>query len=1212
MNILLIAALAVLSPDGAKVCEVTPPEIAGATLETKTLDGGVAWRLKFAGSGERTIENEEWIFDFGDDLRCWPVAHAQGEYIPKTISTIASMKPMPGHAPVAAGIGKMFNYAREIPGSAESPLTVEGPCWTAVVGDAGVLDYSRIRFMSGEKTGTVKTILEGPSKVTLPYATPWRYIHAEATPAALAEKQPAFLAELNEPSRIGDAGWVKPGRVIRVAKLTDESARATVDFAKRFGLEYVELDAGWYGQEHTGDPLKPGLAPEKIARGEHLDVPAVIDYANSLGVGVILYVNREPLKRNGDAGRDAILDQLVKWGVKGVKYGFVNVGDQKWRKWVVAAIEAAAKRRLVVDIHDEFRLTGIEKTYPNVLTVEGIHGNEEMPNAAHDCALPFTRFLDGPGDYTPCYKTARVKNSLAHQLALPVVYNSGLQFLFWYSRPEQIPESDPALEFWRELPASFDETRFLAGAIGEYAVSARRRGAKWFVGGINAKARRTLEVKLDFLGEGEYLLKLYRDADARATNGCAKALSEAPRRVKKGETLAVDCAANGGFAATLEPLPKDRVDAFLAEGEDALADRLCMYWDSHATDVFVRNEGVESVGGHADIPTVMFSGNRSHPTQMKRPRIEDIPRRNEDYLKPWHKSGTMIESINQEVLGLARTAAERWAAKGDERYARLAYRTLDTYLKGILARNVATDLNHGHQQTLFGLQSMETIHDNVLKSLCPLYETLKPYIAAHNPEKLVRFQNAFRKWAEVQIANGVADNNWDMMQLNFILDIALVLESDGKYADGKGREHYIDVVLNQDSVRNLSVKSLAAKGFDPETGVWWECPGYSLVTLKDFSAFADKVKDKLGMDLLEEIPVLRKAFAAAGEYLYPDGMVMGFGDTHPGALPKEVTKWAAPETKPFFYAPNASWLVSRSGMDPKSDIAFGLNASLGNHQHANGINLELFANNCRFAPEAGIGWQLYSGDDYKEYFSRFPAHNTVMVNSRSNYGAMKAYHPFELVSRTEDRVTVRFREPATGAGQERTVIRVGKDYFVDVFRSRLPASDGDRPQWHDYYLHLLGENMRFFASSTGTVPGKEGTVPEKPTERIAFVESGLYALSYLKEKYETTGTDPSGVEVANPRFGMTTRVFFNNCEGRSYIRALAPATEGLSRVKKPDYGITRDSRTPCLVLRQDGEAWTKPFVTVIDPKDLVKNVVFGENEISVARNDGKTDTISIK
>ena len=115
--------------------------------------------------------------------------------------------------------------------------------------------------------------------------------------------------------------------------------------------------------------------------------------------------------------------------------------------------------------------------------------------------------------------------------------------------------------------------------------------------------------------------------------------------------------------------------------------------------------------------------------------------------------------------------------------------------------------------------------------------------------------------------------------------------------------------------------------------------------------------------------------------------------------------------------------------------------------HANGINLELYAKGYRLAPDAGVGWELYSGDDYKEYYSQFPAHNTVMVNSRSTYQVMRSYHPFTLESHGDNWATVSFREPCTGADQQRTV-RYVKDaegaYFVDVFRSRLPRPR--RPQ----------------------------------------------------------------------------------------------------------------------------------------------------------------------
>ena len=647
---------------------------------------------------------------------------------------------------------------------------------------------------------------------------------------------------------------------------------------------------------------------------------------------------------------------------------------------------------------------------------------------------------------------------------------------------------------------------------------------------------------------------------------------------------------------------------FEPEDERALADRLFMHWNTHATDVFVRDEAVVGVGGaRADVPTVMFAGNRSHVTQFRRPKLAELPRRFEDErgillepadggektFVPYGKTGCIISSVNREIVSKARDAARKWAKEGDEFSARLAFNVLDTYLAGILARNVPTDLGRGHIQTLFGMQSMETIHDDVIHEITELYSLLLPWLEKNAAPRIDVYKAALRKWADVQIANGVADNNWDMMQLNYILEIGLALGSDDK-------AHYVDVVMNQSSIRNYSVKKLAEKGFDPETGIWWECPGYSVgVTLKDFAKFATRVKKDLSIDLLEEIPVLKKAFPAAGEYLFPDGLLIGFGDTHPSRIPDEVLAYAKPKTTPFFYAPNASWLVARSGMDPTNDVAFALNGSLGNHQHANGISLELYARGYRLAPDAGIGWTLYSGDDYKEYYSQFPAHNTVMVDSRSTYQVMKSFHPFELVAHGDNWATVRFREPATNAEQERTV-RYVKDgegaYFVDVFRSRAKGA-----RWHDYYYHNFGDTLSLNGET-------------EPTEEIAFVESGLYGLSYIKDKEARKGRGDlvATFDWKRPEGIVTTRLFMNDAEGRTFIKATAPATEGLSRVKSPNYGITRDSRTPCLVVRQRGEAWDRPFVVVIDPCGTVKSVEFLKDSVRVTRPSGKVDTIQIK
>lgn len=526
--------------------------VRAGNVELRLYDAGVAWRLTADGTGPQTFASESTVatFAFDGDWRCWPVSHNQGHYEPFRLSNFDEMAPRPGFAPVAAGIGEMHNYATDIPKTAEGPFVVEGPSWTAALGEAANLDFAKVRFAKDARAHTVRAILEGPAEVTRPWTTPWYYVRVAANPAALYNGNDLLL-NLNAPSKIADTSWIRPGKVLRVAKLDTATGRAAVDFATANNFQYIELDCGWYGQEHTGDPLVPGLAPERVARGERFDLFEILAYAKAQGVGVILYVNREPLKR-ATGGIDTILPTLKGWGVAGVKYGFVNVGSQRWNRWMTAAIEKGAANELMLDAHDEYRLTGQQRTWPNILTVEGIRGNEEMPDAAHNAALVFTRYLAGPGDYTPCWTVGRVRNSLAHQLALGVATFSPWQFLFWYQRPDQIDASHPALDFWREMPTVWDETRALAGVIGDYALVARRQGERWFVAGLNAHARRTLDVPLDFLGDGELALRLFRDADPADDRPLGAVTADAPRRVRADRPLKVDCAANGGFAAIIE------------------------------------------------------------------------------------------------------------------------------------------------------------------------------------------------------------------------------------------------------------------------------------------------------------------------------------------------------------------------------------------------------------------------------------------------------------------------------------------------------------------------------------------------------------------------------------------------------------------------------------------------------------------------------------
>lgn len=517
-----------------------------------------------------------------------------------------------------------------------------------------------------------------------------------------------------------------------------------------------------------------------------------------------------------------------------------------------------------------------------------------------------------------------------------------------------------------------------------------------------------------------------------------------------------------------------RVEKYSSKGPEWLTSRLQMYWKSHSTDVYIKGEYYDHAGGEkAPAPTVMYTGARSHATIYRRPKLEDITPYNEDtkgmYLantslngEPFEwasisKTGRMIESINNEIVGIARDAAFLWWLTGKEEYARMAASVFDTYMTGIYYRNVPVDLNNGHQQTLVGMSSFEVIHEDIIKSLVPLYDFLYTYLSETKPEKMDIYASAFKKWAENIIANGVPHNNWNLMQARFVMDIALILEENSYYTDGKGREYYIDYIINQSSIRQWSLKQLAEYGYDSNTGIWAECPGYSSVVVGDYAQFVSLFDRNLGRDLTKDIPVISKAVSAMPQYLFPNMMQVGFGDTHPSYLRTDIFKYMVanaqqhgkkdeeehftrmlklfdpnaeklsdgqvkmpvavssffsdkplklnPKTKagtiddyvtPSFYSPNVSWLVQRNGMNRENSLMISLNGSDGNHMHANGISMELYGKGYPLAPDAGIGTMGYSGLDYLEYYSQFPSHNTVCVDGISSYPVMKSNHAFKV------------------------------------------------------------------------------------------------------------------------------------------------------------------------------------------------------------------------
>ena len=695
---------------------------------------------------------------------------------------------------------------------------------------------------------------------------------------------------------------------------------------------------------------------------------------------------------------------------------------------------------------------------------------------------------------------------------------------------------------------------------------------------------------------------------------------------------------------------------------DWLYSRLQMFWKTNASDVFVNGEAFAHPGGErAAEPTVKYNGTRGFESQYNRPKLEDLVPYDDDeqgnvtYINKVTgkmektspaKTGCNIAGVNRYIVGIARDAARIYAATGDMRYGQMAAKVFDVYMKGIAYRNVPIDLNHGHQQTLVGMTTFEVIHEDVINELTQMYPLIKPLVK----DDQAVIEAGFKKWAENIIANGVPHNNWNLFQADFIVKIALVLQDNQAYADGKGKQYYLDYIVNQNSIRQWSMNKLIDFGFDANSKTWYESPGYSTTVLSSICDFANMLDEKAGIDLFKLRPILTEAVKTSAEYLFPNRMTAGFGDTHPGYLNTggidQVLKYAtrhknknlisemnllknavAPKapiseieayTSTLFYAPNVSWIAMRSGMDKQHDLMASINASLGNHQHANGISLELYGKGYVLGPDAGIGRTLYSGLDYLEYYSQMPAHNTVVVDGVSSYPVMMSQHAFKVVAsypevskeqpaskklsekkfsiqkdpELKDKITyatVSFIEPETQAQQQRTTAIVKTSakggYYIDVFRSKKKEG-GDKT--HDYFYHNLGQEMKVMDATSGQ------PLDMKPTEELAFAGGHLYAYSYIYDKksaemqnsvktqFVTKILDDKVVEAMDGQREITMTMWMKKDENRTIFQALSPVNLEYERMPNQPYKVD-EQPVLTFVARQKGEAWNHPFVCVYEP-----------------------------
>lgn len=457
------------------------------------------------GKDSLIIRDEKIIYRFAEDYNAWSAPRAQAQYSKVPVSKIAS--------------------------GCERPLVIEvDSTLTIALAEAKLVDYARMKFYPDTLSGiAVRSKLEGLVRKSLPFQSPWRVVMIGKNPGDLLEKN-YLLLNLNDPAEIEDIAWIKPGKVLREVTLTTEGAKAAIDFTSAHNMQYVEFDAGWYGPENNdnSDARSVNLDPAR-SKGP-LDMEEVITYAKPRNIGILLYVNRKALEKQ----IDELLPIYKKWGIAGIKFGFVQVGNQKVTRWLHESIKKVATYQMIADVHDEYRPTGFSRTFPNFLTMEGIRGDEESPSNSHTLITMFTRMLAGPGDNTICYYNERVGKKMgshASQLAKAVCIFSPLQFLYWYDKaaPSVVMDNgpggttnyignEPELEFFDNVPTVWDDTKVLYAKIGEFGVIARKKGDEWFIGGINGEQGRNLNIGFSFLEKGlKYKAKIYSDDPAVST-----------------------------------------------------------------------------------------------------------------------------------------------------------------------------------------------------------------------------------------------------------------------------------------------------------------------------------------------------------------------------------------------------------------------------------------------------------------------------------------------------------------------------------------------------------------------------------------------------------------------------------------------------------------------------------------------------------------------
>jgi len=534
-------------------------------LEMRAYDDGVAFRMIVPdqpGLKHVRLERELTEFNFTKDATTYPLilegfqSSYEDEYQLRQVSGL--------HKDWLIGLPFLAN--------------VPGVAWVGIT-EADIENYAGMYLQKGQERFAVRAQLSPridnaaiAVEADTPVTTPWRVLMIADDPGRLVESN--IVLNLNPPSKIADPSWIKAGKtswdwwsgdyaenVDFKPGMNTATMKHYIDFSSASGFPYMLIDAGW-ALANRKSPDDYAAVADITKVDPNIDMPELLRYAKQKNVKLWLWSHWTSV----DKYMDQAFPLFEQWGIAGVKIDFMQRDDQQMVAWYRHVVDLAAQHHLMIDFHGAFKPDGLRRTYPNLITREGVMGKEYLKWSArtspiHNTTLPFTRMLAGPLDYTPgafgnaTRETFISRNSQpmglgtrAHELALYVVLESPLQMVSDY--PEHYAGQHD-FEFIKQVPATWDAVRVISGRPMENITVARRSGNDWYVGSITNWEARTVHVPLDFLSEGKYTAEIYADAPDAGTKATHTTFTT--QTVDKSTVLEVKMASGGGNAIWIHP-----------------------------------------------------------------------------------------------------------------------------------------------------------------------------------------------------------------------------------------------------------------------------------------------------------------------------------------------------------------------------------------------------------------------------------------------------------------------------------------------------------------------------------------------------------------------------------------------------------------------------------------------------------------------------------